>query len=171
LAKRLAGLYHLLHFPAAEFPPYFRKHGIFLDADFVTRLDAECLSEEELRWSSMEIAAQKWSIGFVAEDRVRNAIRYCLARSSVKGHRFDYPSRLSALWATPSELSFLLRNLAPERRSRRCSKAFLSPLPASKEVLVPTSVVDQLLFDLGRGPLPSYTELLGPNDMATVRCG
>nr|UJQ91981.1 MAG: putative RNA-dependent RNA polymerase [Botourmiaviridae sp.] len=175
LAKRLAGLFHLLHFPRAEFPSYFAKHGVSMCGDFVSRVDSSMLSEEELRQASMEVAAQKWSIGFVPASRVSGALRYCLERSASKGRRFDYPSAelLAFFWADPLEFRFRLRNLGygEESASRReLTKAFLAPVPVSTEVLVPTSCLDQWLPDLGRGPLPPYSALPGLFDLGTL-CG
>jgi hypothetical protein len=173
LAKRLAGLFHLLHFGSSEFPSYFRSHGICMTADFVSRVDPSGLSEEELRAASMEVAAQKWSIGWVPECRVRNAIRYCLARTQVKGRRHDYPDHLWAFWAGPAEFAWRCRQQVPEVVASRKSltKAFTAPLEFSREVLVPTSCLESWLPDLGRGPLPSYCELPGVVDMGAVRCG
>lgn len=173
LAKRLASLFHLLHFPEAEFPRYFRKHGVSMCADFVSHVDTASLSAEELRLSSMEVCAQKWSIGWCPEDWSRNALRYCLDRSRCKGRRFDYPSDFSAFWVTDEELRFRLRNLdSGVGASRRVvTKAFLAPFPVCRETLFPASLLLELSPDLGRGPLPPFCELPGVVDLGALAAG
>jgi hypothetical protein len=172
LAKRLASLYHLLHYHPAEFPRYFRKHGVVMDGDFVTHLDPDSLSIEELRQGSIEVAAQKWSIGYVKEDQVRSAVRYCLARTIAKGDRSDYSFHDAFFWCSEASFRFLLRNLEPKRSSRRAvTKAFLQPPLVDREVLYPTSCLGELVPDLGRGCLPPYSALPGPLDLGTIDVG
>jgi hypothetical protein len=172
LAKRLAGLFHLLHFPPAEFPSYFLSHGVVYPEDFVTRVDSGALSAEELRQASMEVAALRWSMGYVPASRTSGAIRYCLERSSVKGDRFDYPSLNFWTYSQcgPREFQARVRALVqgglPSRRG--LTKSFLAPIPVSEEVLVPAVWLDQWVPDLGRGPLPPYSELPGVVDLGTL---
>lgn len=174
LAKRLAGLFHVLHFDDVEFPRAFRTHGVVMSADFVSRIPTDALSDEERRQASMEIAAQKWTHGWVPLNRVSAAIEYCLARSAVKGRRFDYPDVSRYFAADPLEFQFLLRNRGLEvRRSRlEVAKSFLAPLPSSTETLVPTSWLDSWVPQLGM-LLPAYCEFPGVLDLGTVvdRCG
>jgi len=173
LAKRLAGLYHVSHFPSSSFPSYFRSHGVSMVGDFVSRLDSASLSKEELFQSSVEISAAKWSIGYCAVDRVREAILYCLARSAAKGNRNDYPS-VDLLYADPGEIGFRLsgRNQISSVVSRRVAvKPYLQPFEVVKDIMVAFSVISDISPDLGRGDLPQYFSVAGVNDMATVSCG
>jgi hypothetical protein len=173
LAKRLAGLYHVSHFPSSEFPSYFRSHGVAMTGDFVSRVEASALSKEELFQSSVEVAAGKWSAGYSAVDRVREAILYCLARSAAKGRRFDYPT-VDLMFADSVELRFHLsgRNRVSSVLTRRTlTKPYLAPFEETKDVLVAFSVINDISPDLGRGDLPSYFPVAGVGDMATVVCG
>jgi hypothetical protein len=171
LAKRLASLYHLLHFAEAELPRAPFKHGVSFDGDFVSRHDTSTLSAEEHKQSSIEIAAQKWSNGYCRVDRVREAILYCLARSRAKGDRFDYPSDFSAFWATPNEHQFRQRNaVAPPSPSRKVLvKPWLAPFPAVSDCLLAAAIVAQLSsFEWGN--LPAYDEIRSPDDLMRLVC-
>jgi hypothetical protein len=148
-----------------------------MSPDFVTGVPRSALSEEEEFHSSVEVAAAKWNEGYAPVDRVREAIRYCLARTVAKGNRFDYAFESWPFYCdvgTP-EWEFRLKNSGVSRgRSRReVTKAFLCPLPVADEVLVVTSVIEWLSPDLGRGPLPPYSEFPGADCLGTVlvSCG
>lgn len=172
LSKRLASLYHLLHLPSAEVPPYFARHGVEMCGDFVSRIETSALSEEELRFGSMEVSAQKWSIGWVPASRDRSAISYCLARSACKGDRFDYPADFSAFWVEDVELRFRVRNVVRRGATRRqVTKEFLSPFVRDDITLFPTALLESLVPDLGRGHLPPYEALPGVVDAGELRCG
>jgi len=168
LAIRLASIFHLLHFRGGELPRPPLKHGVGMCADFVTHVPPDLL-DDELRFSgSVEVAAGKWSEGWAPVKSTREAILYCLSRTSAKGDRFDYP--LVAPWFSAEDAEFRFRLTAGrlhgwDRPSRaEVRKAFLAPFPAPLEVPFPWSVLMSLAHDFGRGSLPPYSELPGPGE-------
>lgn len=160
LARRLSRLFSLLELPDAEFPRAFDKHAVGYDAEFISRSDLASLGPEELLHSSLELGSQKWSGGYKKVDVVREAIRYCLRRSAVKGNRFDYPAIPSFVFAGPREFSFGSKNLSPRRPPKPTSvKSFLAPFPPRSEVLVSSDVLWSLGAWWEDGTLPAYSEL------------
>jgi hypothetical protein len=177
LAKRLASKFGLLHYTGDEFPSFFNRHAVSMSSDFVSSVPQSALSEEEQFHSSVEVAAAKWNEGYAPVDQVREAVRYCLARSSVKGNRYDYHFMAWPFYTSPGtpEWEFRVKNGEGRggRTRREVTKQFLAPLPDQDEVLVVTSVIEWLSPDLGRGTLPPYTESPGAECMGVVevRCG
>jgi hypothetical protein len=157
LARRLSKLYDLLELPLNELPAAYKRHEVGYDADFVSRHDLHSLSDEELFMSSLELGSQKWAKGWRGADYVRNAIRYCVLRSSSKFHRYDYNFDSRPWGSSDTEFRFLLRNLATVRGSKPVSaKAFLAPFPPREDVLVAWSVLQSL------APLDGEFESLPP---------
>lgn len=173
LALRLAKKYSLLHFPSSELVAPYHRHGVFFSGDFVTRLPRSAVDSELSFSSSVEVAAAKWNEGYSPVSIDREAIRYCIARSASKGARFDYPSIGRWFYADSAEFAFLLAGCVPgvgvSRRMR--TKAYLSPIPVDDTVLIATAIVDSLVFDFGRGPLPPYSEVPLPGELFECRPG
>jgi len=172
LAIRLAGLFHLLHFRGSDPPRPFLRHGVSMCADFVTHVPPDAL-DDELRFSgSLEVAAGKWSEGWAPVQRTREAILYCLSRTAAKGNRFDYPLVLPYFFVTDREFQFRLaagRLHGFDHQSRaEIRKAFLAPFEAAPDVPFPSSVLEALAHDLGRGPLPPYSLLPSPGEFHQV---
>lgn len=157
LARRLSKLYDLLELPLTDIPPAYRKHEVGYDADFVSRHDLSALSEEELFMSSLELGSQKWAKGWCEAKVVGEAIRYCIARTRSKFHRYDYSFDFRVWGASDSEFKFLLRNLATARGVKPVSaKSFLAPFPPREDVLVAWSVLQSL------APIDGEFETLPP---------
>ncbi|QGY72574.1 RNA dependent RNA polymerase [Plasmopara viticola lesion associated ourmia-like virus 44] len=158
LARRLSKLFDLLELPLTELPPAYKRHEVGYDADFVSRHDLSALSEEELFMSSLELGSQKWGKGWKGTDYIKTALRYCIARSASKFHRFDYNFDGRPWGSSDSEFRFLLRNLSTSCKSKAVSsKAFLSPFPPRESVLVAWSVLQSLApLDGEFESLPAY---------------
>jgi hypothetical protein len=160
LSRRLAHKFDLLASVEAELPPAFKVHDVGFSGDFVSRVDLSALTMEEKFHSSVEVAAQKWNMGFRGVDVVREAILYCLDRTACKGRLYDYPALDPALFSScDAEFRFRLRNARLPRVRTTPSKAFLSPFPERTDTLFVTSVMTDLSFSSGEfGVLPSYSE-------------
>jgi len=160
LCKRYAQKYGLLGLPNAVFPRFFHMHGVGFSGDFVIPVDSSAVDEELAFVSSAEIASAMWREGWAPVRQVSEAIQYCLARSAVKVDRFSYPAGpVPGHFGSSAEFDFLVRNSGVEARPSRRSleKSFLSPVPVRDEILLVSTVVDDCLFDFGRGPLPPYS--------------
>lgn len=160
LARRLAKLFSLLELPSCEFPRAFDKHKVGYDADFIARHDLDALGPEELFQSSLELGSQKWANGFRPAVVSREALRYCLSRSAVKGSRFDYPVIPSWTFSSLSEFRFGLRNAPPSVGCKPVkSKEFLLPFPPRVDVLVSLDVLWSLGSWWQDPTLPAYEEI------------
>jgi len=160
LAKRLAKKFGLLA-PPGELPRPPLPHGVVFSPDFVSELPASAVDEELALASSVEVCAGKWSAGWSEGSRVAEAIRYCLALSSLRARsrKFDYPLvDPGEVFGPPSRYSdWTGRLLSPGGPSRReVLKSWVAPFEERATVLVVWSVLASLSHDFGRGQLPSY---------------
>jgi len=186
LAMRLAKAFDVLYFPEAELP-VLKQHGVwFSNSDFVTRVPRDAVDEELALASSLEIASAKWNEGWYEGDRVSSALQYCLELTSIrnKSRVFDYPGSFDCVLCTeswmagvypltrcscpvpPLLLSRLPHHLSALKAEPWChglsraawKKRWLSPVESQDYVLVVTSLILDTDVDLGRGPLPPYSE-------------
>jgi len=178
LAMRFALKLDLTSFPDDELPVLY-QHGVVMSPDFVTRVPRDAVDEELRFQSAVEVSAAKWNEGWAPAPKVENAIRYCIARTLVrsKSRPWDFfgdthLSLFDGLFAGHRLPAFTIYserffrhicrkyrdNFEPYGRTLGClQRDFRAPLPVNDTELLATTVVDNCLFEPGRGGLPQYS--------------
>jgi len=143
-------------------------HNLALSSESFSLLPAGCLGPEEEAINAMEMVAWKWSIDY-SESRVRSAVRYCIALSSVRSVKEPDFSMINC-WMhevewTSVRQSFGHRLSRPGMSGSEWRRRFFPRVSRDKEIIVADSLVfsqflsfeDLPCYDVGF--LPSYEDV------------
>jgi len=169
-------------------PPH--PHNVTVPSDLVVEVPEEYATEEVQEASACEIAAWKWQHPFSAEERVREAVRYCINSTNwtddsetvgLLVHAFSLSDDALRWRFSPFPLKedavadvrrrgggCLSPDVGPNRRMRR--KPYLDSLDRRSTIRVHYAVFREMIQRAGwfSGGLPTYEEAL--QDGAVQRC-